>query len=96
MAREINSHGVKYVGIYIRELPWKLTTLPLRLSGSDRKRELAGISLGSARFDPSEVFVEIFDLTDKRESLSRGAQMADTSILRSSIYTVNFRSVNSK
>lgn len=25
MAREINSRGVKYVGIYIRELPWKLT-----------------------------------------------------------------------
>jgi len=25
MAREINSHGVKYAGIYVRELPWKLT-----------------------------------------------------------------------
>lgn len=48
MAREINSRGVKYVGIYIRELPWKLTAdvAPLRLSGNDRKRELAGIPWG--------------------------------------------------
>lgn len=52
MAREINSRGVKYVGIYIRELPWKLTAdvAPLRLSGNDRKRELNRDTPGSARF----------------------------------------------
>jgi len=40
MAREINSRGVKYAGIYVRELPWKLTAdvaaQPVR--PADRKR----------------------------------------------------------
>ena len=83
MAREINSHGVKYVGIYIRELPWKLTAdvavqVVWKRSKTRTRRNIPGVS--SIR---SEVFLEIFDLTDKRESLSRGKQMAVTSILQS-------------
>lgn len=60
------------VYIYANYLGNLRPMLPLRLSGSDRKRELAGIPSGSARFDPSETFLEIFDLTGKHESLCRG------------------------
>lgn len=72
------------VYIYANYLGNLRPTLPLRLSGSDRKRELAGIPPGSARFDPSETFLEISDLTGKRESLSRGEQMA-VALFRQSI-----------
>lgn len=76
MAREINSHGVKYAGIYTRELPWKLTApaLLLWLSGSDRKRELAGIARGGGGggFSPIRSFLETFlELLDLVDTISR-------------------------
>jgi len=49
MAREINSHKVKYVGIYIRELPWKLTAdvaaqVVWKRSKTRTRRNIFGVS----------------------------------------------------
>lgn len=63
MAREINSRGVKYVGIYIRELPWKLTAdvaaqVCLEAIENANSQEYPRGQLGSKR----ETFLKTFDL----------------------------------
>lgn len=89
MAREINSHGVKYVGIYIRELPWKLTAdvaarAVWKRSKTRTRRNTSGVSSIRSERDFSR------DIrSGKRESLSQGAQMAVAFFVRS-FYIVNF------
>lgn len=90
MAREINSHGVKYVGIYIRELPWKLTAdvaarVVWKRSKTRTRRNTAGVSSIRSERDFSQD-IRFYRYTNL---CAWGAQMAVT-FLDQSIDIVNF------